>query len=164
MARGKHSEFTDSQGRYRTKSLFTETIGKEQKAHFKPMYTLKGDPKFIDLHDLYMETMDPTEYSFALRAFGSWEHFQHLASLQWFQYYLKSWRTELEVKMRSEGIRQLTNAAKEGTRGISAAKYLADRGWETKRGRPSKDEVEKERQIQAAMEEELQGDAARLLN
>lgn len=165
MARGKHSKYTDKQGRYRTRSLFVETIGKDQKkAGFTPLYTLKGDPKYIDLHDLYIQSGDPTEYIFAMKAFDSWQHFKHLESLAWFRYHLQEWREELEVKLRSDGIRALAEASAEGTRGISAAKFLADRGWEKKRGRPSKDEVEREKRIQAQMQEELHEDAARLLN
>lgn len=155
----------DSTGRLRTASLFVETIQKDQlTAGFIPLYSLKGKKGYEDLHDVYMQESDPTEYKFALRAFGTWEHFKKLEALAWFKYYLLQWRDELEVKLRSEGIRNLTKAAKEGTRGISAAKYLAEKGWEKKRGRPSKEEVERERHIQARMDKDLQGDAARLLN
>lgn len=77
--------------------------------------------------------------------------------------HLRVWRDELEVKLRSEGIRNLRKASKEGSRGVSAAKYLAEKGWEKKRGRPSKEEIERERKIQAAMEDDLEGDAARML-
>jgi hypothetical protein len=153
----------DSTGRLRTASLFVETIQKDQlKAGFKPLYTLKGKKGYEDLHDVYMQESDPTEYQFALRAFGSWSHFKKMESLEWFRKHLMVWRDELEVKLRSEGIKELSKAAKEGTRGISAAKYLAERGWEKKRGRPSKEEVERERSIRAQMEEELADDAARL--
>ncbi len=156
-------DLKDSTGRFRTASLFVETIQKDQlKAGFVPLYSLKGRKGHEDLHDVYMQESDPAEYTFALRAFGSWEHFKKLESLDWFRKYLLVWRDELEVKLRSQGIKNLQKAAKEGTRGISAAKYLAEKGWEKKRGRPSKDEVDRERAIAAAMEEELQDDAARL--
>ena len=167
MARGVHSEFTDNQGRYRTKSLFIEMINKEQlAAGFEPMYTLKAHPKYMDLHLMYLEEADPTEYNFALRAFGSWEHFKHMRTLSWFLVYLNQWREELEVKLRAEGVKALRKTAKtEGARGISAAKFLAEKGWEPKkRGRPSQEEIERERQIQARMQEDLQDDASRLLN
>lgn len=158
-------DLRDSTGRLRTASLFVETIQKDQlAAGFVPLYTLRGKTGYEDLHDVYMQESDPTEYNFALRAFGSWEHFRKMEGLNWFMAHLRIWRDELEVKLRSQGIRELTKASKKGTRGISAAKYLAEKGWEKKRGRPSKDEVERERRLQAAMEEELQGDAARLLN
>ena len=158
-------DMKDSTGRLRTASLFVEMIQKDQlDAGFVPFYTLKGKTGYVDLHSIYMEEEDPTEYTFALRAFGSWDHFKKLESLVWFQFHLKHWRDELEVKMRSDGIKNLIKASKEGSRGVSAAKYIAEKGWEKKRGRPSKDEVERERQIQAAMDEEIAGDGARLLN
>lgn len=157
----------DAQGRYRTRSLFVETIQKDQlDAGFVPLFTLKGKPGYEDLHSIYIQESDPTEYKFALRAFGSWEHFKKLSQIEWFKAYLHVWREEVEVKLRSEGIRALAKTAlTEGSRGISAAKFLAEKGWEPKkRGRPSREEVEKERRMQADLQNELAGDAARLLN
>lgn len=162
-----HSVMKDPQGRYRTKSLFVETIQKDQvEAGFVPLFTLRARDGYVDLHSLYLEESDPTEYNFALRAFGSWEHFMKLQSLEWFKQHLNIWRQEVEVKLRSEGIRALAKSAKrDGSRGLSAAKWLAEKGWEPKkRGRPSKEEVEAEKRAQLQMEEELAGDASRLLN
>lgn len=155
----------DSTGRLRTASLFVETIQKDQlKAGFVPLYSLRGKKGYEDLHDVYLQESDPTEYTFALRAFGSWAHFKKLESLDWFMQHLKMWRDELEIKMRSDGIKELIKASKDGSRGVSAAKYIAEKGWEKKRGRPSKADVDRERHIQAAMQGELDEDAARLLN
>ena len=155
----------DSTGRWRTRSLFIETIGKDQiAAGYVPIFSLKADPLFIDLHSVYIEESDPTEYTFALRAFGSWEHFEVISQLAWFKVHLDKWRRELEVKLRSEGIAALAKSArKDGSRGLSAAKFLAEKGWEAKkRGRPSKDEIETEKKQQAEMERELGDDAARI--
>jgi len=155
----------DSTGRWRTRSLFVETIGKDQlAAGFTPLFSLKGDSKYEDLHSVYMQESDPTEYSFALRAFGSWEHFEVLQELQWFKVYLTKWRRELEVKLRSEGVAALAKSARQdGSRGLSAAKFLAEKGWEAKkRGRPSKEDIEKEKKQQLDMEKELGDDAARI--
>ncbi len=153
----------DSTGRWRTRSLFVELIAKEQlAAGFLPIFTLKGDKKYVDLHEMYIDEADPTGYSFALRAFGSWEHFCVLRELQWFKAHFTKWEDELEVKMRSDGIKNLIEASKEGSRGVSAAKYIAEKGWEKKRGRPSKDEIERERKQQVLIDDELQADAQRI--
>lgn len=158
-------KFKDSTGRWRTKSLFVETIQKDQlDAGFLPLYTLKGKGGMDDLHKMYIAIGDPTEYQFAEECLGGWAHLQHLRGLAWFKKHIDAWKDELEVKLRSDAIQEMRLAAKEGTRGISAQKYLAERGWEKKRGRPSKEEVERERAIQARMDEELHDDASRLLN
>ncbi len=127
------------------------------------MYSLKGKEGWPDLHDIYMETNDPTEYSFAIDCFGSWAHFQHLASLKWFQAYLFPWREELEVKLRSNAVTALyAVATTEGNKGITASKWLADKGWEKKRGRPSTSELAREKKIALRVKGDVDDDAKRL--
>ena len=164
MARGKKSIYTDTMGRFMTRSLFVETILKEQSDKgIKPMYSLTGVSGYTDVHQLYLESGDPTGYTFAIEAFDSWDHFMHLSSLQWFRKHLASWESELEIKMRSEGIKQLMKTAtSEGSRGTTAAKYIADAGWKTKRGRPSKEDVDREQIQQARIKEDLGDDAKRM--
>jgi len=162
MAIGKNSEYTDSMGRFRTKSLFVETVS--QSGYLvEPMYSLKGKKGFIDLHDMYLEASDPTEYKFAMLAFDSWKHFMHLASLKWFKLYLDDWREELEIKLRSSAIVSIMDSAvNDGSKGTSAAKWIADRGWDKKRGRPSKEEVERELKVSARITDDVSEDAKRL--
>jgi hypothetical protein len=164
MARGKHSAYTDSLGRFHTKALFVETISKELLAKgIKPIYSLNGDPAYIDIHEMFINSNDPTGYTFAIAAFDSWEHLKHLKSLEWFKRHYNRWEEELEIKMRSGAIRSLVHVAEnDGSRGITAAKYIADKGWEKKRGRPSNSEVERERKIQATIKSELEDDFNRL--
>lgn len=162
MARGKHSLYTDSLGRFHTKALFVETISKELLAKgIKPVYTLKGDPAYIDLHEMFMQSNDPTGYTTAIAAFDSWEHLKHLKTLQWFGPLWEQWEEELEIKMRSEALRNIVEQSKD-LKGTTAAKYIAEKGWEKKRGRPSNDEIARERRAQAAMREELADDAGRI--
>ena len=158
------SNYLDSCGRYRTRSLFVELIQKEQvAAGYKPVYSLAGDTKYEDLHELYMECGDPTEYEFAISAWGSWEHHERMVELDWFMEYLNTWRAELQVKMKSQAIKALMEVAVgSGNRGITAAKYIASYGWEKKAGRPSKADQEKAKRTKAGIDEETQDDAKRL--
>ena len=162
--RGRKSKYTDKMGRFMTRSLFIETILREQvQKGIKPMYSLTGVKGFTNIHQLYLDTCDPTGYTFAIEAFESWDHFTYLSSLAWFRKYLASWEAELEVKLRSEGLKALMHTATtEGSRGTTAAKYIADAGWKTKRGRPSKEEVEREQKQQARIKEDLGDDAKRM--
>ena len=82
----KHPEykrrFKDSVGRYRTQSLFREM--NSGKGEFDPLYTLKDeDPKgnLPSLKQMYLKANDPTEYEFAIAAFGEWHHWDILSKL-----------------------------------------------------------------------------------
>jgi len=164
MAKGKKSEYTDTMGRFRTKSLFVETIDTPQKqAGMLPIYSLKGREGYIDIHEMYIEISDVTEYEFAMKAFNSWKHFKHLESLKWFSVFLEEWREELEVSIRSKSIKgMLEVATQEGAKGITAAKWLADKGWIKTRGRPSKEEVTREVKQHAGIQQAISEDARRL--
>ena len=162
MAIGKNSPYTDKMGRFRTLSLFVETFPNHLTG-MKPMYSLKGKKGWPDLHDIYMDTDDPTEYAFAMECFESWAHFQHLTTLKWFQAYLFPWREELEVKMRSRAVRALMAVATtEGNKGTTAAKWVADKGWDKKRGRPSKEELVREQKVAMRIKGDVADDAKRL--
>jgi hypothetical protein len=152
-------EFKDSMGRYRTLSLFYETNTSTE----EPVFTLKPvDTKgYISMKRLYLEYSDPTEYSFAVAVLGSWEHWQRLSNCDWFQKYLEEWRSELEIKLRSEATREMYEQAMKGNR--DAAKWIADRGWDKRKaGRPTKEEVESERIKAARISDGLTEDAARI--
>ena len=54
-------------------------------------------------------------------------------------------------------------AAKDNdAKGVSAAKYLAEKGYQKKAGRPSKEEVAREIKIAAGVKQELQDDMERI--
>lgn len=154
-------EYKDSMGRYRTQSLFFET---NSVASETPVFTLKPqDHKgYPSMKRLYLEYMDPTEYSFAIEVLGSWEHWLRLTGCDWFQEYITAWRDELDLKLRSEGVKRMRALANDGNK--DAAKWLAEKGWNKRSGagRPSKEEVERERKQQARIASDIHGDAARL--
>jgi hypothetical protein len=75
--------------------------------------------------------------------------------------HIDEWRDELEVKLRSKGVREVLKSAIAGN--YQAAKFLADRGWDTRgAGRPSKADIEHEKKIQAAITDEYSADVIRL--
>lgn len=163
--------FLDSMGRLRTQSLFYEfkTEG------YTPIFTLKEedwtDPDgndLISLRRIYIESLDPTEYLFSQRAFGSWKHWTRLRTLNWFSPFYDEWKVELDARLRSLGTRALLELS-QGTALASnpaAARYLANgEYWHKsgpKRGRPTREEVEGERKRIAEFKEELADDANRI--
>jgi hypothetical protein len=157
--------FKDTMGRYRTQSLFHEfrTITPE----YKPLWTLKDEPVngLPSLKALYLSCGDPTEYSFAKEAFGSWNQWLKIKASKALAPYIEDWPTELEIKLKSEGLRGIITEALEGGKSsFNAAKYLANGDWNkgSTRGRPSKAEVEKNLKIAAKMDAEFADDATRI--
>lgn len=158
----KQSAMLDGMGRFRTQSLFLE-LGYSDEA----LFTLKDQDHqwngkdYPSLKRLYLEMADPTEYAFATEYLLGWRHWQRLCENKVLGRQIEEWRDELEVKLRSKAIRDAIDAAKTGN--FQAAKWVADRGWDTKgRGRPSKAEVERETKIQSRIADEYNGDVVRL--
>ncbi len=148
----------DTQGRYRTRSLFKELIDNKTGSKYDYVYTLAQAKK------IYLDTKDPTEYKAAMKLVGNWEHWMKLIITPLFLLHLIKWREEMEVMLRAEAIEDIRIAAKT-QKGFSAAKWLAEKGWDIhKRGRPSNNEIEREKRIQAGIKESLKDDAERILN
>lgn len=159
--------YKDAQGRFRTVSLFAETITASAKAKgYAPVFTLRDEcaAGLPSLRKLFVLSNDPTGYQVAITALGSWQHWQKLYSTNWFMEYLEEWKIEQEVRMRSEAIMAIADEAKRGgASGNTAAKFIAKREWEARAGRPSKEEVDRERKIAARIQDELHDDSARIL-
>jgi len=160
----------NSIGNYYTQGLFYEyryTAGEDG----FPVYSLRDyDFEFegrtiYSLKQLYLEIADPTEYEVAMACFCGWKHWQRVRNNKMIAKHVDEWHDELEVKLRSQGLLGVIRSAQgEGSTGLAAAKYLSEKGWEprAKRGRPSKDEVDRERRIAAGMESDVNSDLARI--
>jgi len=159
------SKFKDSIGRYFTKGLFWETCKPENKDWAS--YTLKevdhkGLPSLKVLYLKLSTSPGAGEYDFAKACLGGWKHWLVLTESAWFKPYLEEWREELEIKVRSEAIKQIAKHAK-SEKGYQASKFLADCGWNLhKAGRPSKAEVTREARIAANVKSEVDDDLKRL--
>lgn len=156
------TKLVDGQGKPLTQSLFLE-IGYTDFS----VYTLKDQDyeyngkMYPSLKRLYLEMEDPTEYEFANECLLGWRHWIRLCENKQIAKHIDEWRAELEYKLRSKAVRMMLSSAKGGN--YQAAKWFADRGWSNKgAGRPSKADVEHERQVQARLGEEYSEDVVRL--
>lgn len=152
----------DTKGRPLTQSLFLE-LGYSDYA----VFTLKDDDYtyngkvYPSLKRIYIDCSDPTEYEFSINHLLGWKHWQRIADNKIIKKHVDEWREELEVKLRSEGVRNAIEHAKDGT--FQAAKWLADRGWDKRAaGRPSKEEIEKEKKVNERLSDEFSDDIIRL--
>lgn len=152
----------DTIGNFRTQSLFLETNNTENKA----MFTLKDDPytkngvTYPSLKRIYLSYDDPTEWQFVMDVFGNWRHWERICGNKILRAYVDQWRMEHEIMLRSKGVRAVVGLAQDKE---SAAKWLAEGKWKGSRGRPSKEEVEKQKKIEAGLEAELNDHWERLM-
>jgi hypothetical protein len=153
----------DGQSRYLTQSLFLE-LGYNDAA----LFTLKDDDYvyngkyMLSAKRLYLLMEDPTEYDYANTVFCGWKHWQKICDNKAIRRSIDEWRSELEYKLRAKGIKSMIQEGQKGS--FQAAKWLADRGWDQRgAGRPSKQEVQREKEFQARASDEYGADVLRLL-
>lgn len=145
-----------------TQSLFLE-IGYMESS----VFTLKDDDYMyngklmISLKKRYLEMQDPTEYEFANKWLLGWKHWKRMNENKILRKHFDEWREELEYAMRCKGVKAILDSASSGN--YQAAKFLVDKGWDKRlAGRPSKMEVEREKEFQSRIAEEYSADIIRL--
>lgn len=167
------SKLKSSNGRRILRSLFIETMTQSaaEGGNVDSVFTLKDhnvhkDGKdYYSLKNIYLsyDHIPGFEYDFAQDVFGDWSHWILLSESDIIKDHIQSWRDEMTIKLQAKAMKSmLKTALYEGSKGTPAAKFIADRGWEVKRGRPSREEVEREKKIQAGITQELQEDMERL--
>ena len=161
--------YKDKLNRWRTQSLFKEfyTPNREE---YPPVFTLKeydetqADGTILpSMRQLFLRYNDPTGYAFSKEILSSYEHWRKLCSLPWFQEHIEAWKAELEVKLISAGLLKLKEIA-QGTDGsaLKASTYLIEKGWESKKGRPKKEDIDRAAKIAAGVEAEVEEDLQRI--
>lgn len=169
----KFQDLKDDMGRFRTQSLFWELRMKEETEKYPPIFSLKDYDLEKDtivypsLKQIYMsyDHIPGYEYEFAIDVFNSWDHWNKLANdtIPAIKSVIKDWREELDIRLKAQALKSLILTSRlDDVKGFNAAKYLADKGYAPQRGRPSKEEVEREKRIQAGTSKELEDDMKRL--
>lgn len=121
----------DTRGRMLLQPLFIENHNRIN-TPYPASYTLNAwdneEKGLRSARIIYVNTLDPSEYNAAMLLLGSWKHWQRLTECGWFQPYLKEWREEMAIRLQSIGVTNLLSQAS-SERGTTAAKFLAERGW-----------------------------------
>lgn len=162
--------FKNDGGKVKTKTLFYE-IGYELDS---ALFTIKEEDivvegkHLVSLYKLYMALVpqDPTEYTFAKSVFNSWEIWTKVANSVAFRGYVKEWRKEIEVRIKSDAIKAIAEEMKSGGRSsFSAAKLLLEKGWidkEPSSAAKKKLQQKEDEETSRAALSMLQSDAERL--
>lgn len=167
------TKFKTEQGNWLTQSLFLE---KGYRLEFA-LFTLEDEDKefkkktYISLKKKYLEMEDPTEYEFASKYLGGWQHWKRICSNIVLLEHVVEWREELTLKLRARGVQSMIDEATMGGRGqATAARWLAEKGFidapkvanKRKVGRPAKEEITKEARDLALLQQQFAEDAARI--
>jgi len=155
--------YKDKMGRWRTQSLFYEFYLNNE--DYPPVFTLKefDHEGLPSIRQLFLSYEDPTGYLFSKNVLGSYEHWKKLMELDWFRTHVQDWLVELEVKQQANALRKIKTISEgDGNVAFQAAKFLAEQGWKSKRGRPSKQEIEQAKKIAAGVESAVENDLQRI--
>lgn len=100
------------------------------------------------LREKFLELRDATGMELAKKYLGGWPHLQTLLKCPWFITEWNKWQEELFIEIQAESLKKISEISQgEGAIALSAAKYLANKEWDkspanSKRGRPSQEEVD----------------------
>jgi hypothetical protein len=142
------------------------------------VYTLKDNDHagLPSLKRLYLEECDPTEYRFATKYLGGWEHWKKLRECEWFKPYLDSWREELELRLKSDQYYRIMKEAQDDLNKNSHAsrKFIIetvrkiqrneDLSEKNTKGRPSKDAIDRKALEIAQTHDDIRDDLKRIVN
>lgn len=160
----KKEQLQDTMGRPLTQSLFLELGYSEYSVYTLKEYDYHYKGKnYPSLKLLYLKEEDVTEYEFATRHLLGWQHWKRLCENKQVRKHIDEWREELELKIRAQAIRDMQGLCASENGNFSAAKFLADRGWEKRApGRPSKQDKEREDRLADRLSDEFSADIIRL--
>ena len=154
----------DVMGRPLTQSLFIELATDKSFA----VYSLADEDRTVDgkvypsLKKLFLETMDPTGYVMSRQYLLGWKHWKRLkANKKLNEDHFKDWEEEVEVFMRSDAIQSIIAQADNS---FPAAKFISEKGWDRKVGRPTKDDMQREDRIAERIADEFDDDIDRMGN
>ena len=167
------TSFKDDGGRYRTQSLFWELRHQVDTSKYPPVFTLKDEDierdgiTYKSLKKIYMtyDHIPGYEYEFAVDNLESWDHWVKLANdtIPAIKDTIQSWRDEVDIRLKAQGLKALIYASRDNdAKGVQASKYLVEKGYIQKRGRPSKEEVERELKADTKLKKEFENDLERI--
>ena len=165
--------YKDDIGRYRTQSLFWELRHGVDTVKYPPVFTTKDDDierdgvEYKSMKKIYMsyDHIPGFEYEFAIDVLGSWDHWNKLANdtIPELKKMIQGWRDELDVRLKALGLKALIHASRDNdAKGVQASKYLVEKGYIQKRGRPSKEEVDRELKANTKLKKEFENDLERI--
>lgn len=167
--------FKNSMNVYLTKGLFYEFCAETGNYDYA-IYTIQEEDRFVEgkrfqsAYRLFLETDDPTGYTFSNLYLGSWYHYEQLMKAPWFRTIIDKATKELEIKTKSKALLSIVREANDrnSKSSFQASRYLLEKGWVEKNenkqvGRPSKEAILAEANKMFIEKNEVEDDFLRLL-
>lgn len=154
----------DNKGVWRTDSLFFEFKHDDLPYHWTIHDRDREEDGIVypSMKLIYMsyDHIPHHEYQFAMNVLGSWDHWLRMCQSSRVGQHIAIWREELDVKIKAMAVKEIMSLAKgEGAAAANAAKWLAEKGYSPKRGRPSKEErdgyLKQEERVHNAVDEDM---------
>lgn len=146
---------TNALGHYLTVGLFEEF--RRADVAVEPMFKLSVWKK------VYLELQDPTEYAPAMLLLGNWQHWLALRENKQLAKIFNEWAQELDIKLRSVGVRNMISLAGSTAPGAAgSAKWLAEAGYITDKRLTTKEGKAKEQEVKDAVKDRTAEDIRRL--
>lgn len=146
-------KFVMASGRRLTTGLFAE-LEREETA-------TSSVTSLAEWRKKYVEIADPTGYEACMELLGDWEHWLLLRKNPVLKQHFDAWDKEVEVKLRSQAIKNLISISK-SEKGQASAKWLAEAGFKIEQDKRKKDVKEKEAAVSKEVSEKVAADMARL--
>lgn len=119
-----------------------------------------------EFHQKFLEERDLTEYKPAIELVGSWKEWERLKrDSSKFKNFVSEWKDELEVLLRSEALKKITDIVVNGKdqASLSAAKFIAQHGYnKLPVGRPNQEQIKMEARELAQRNSETSDEAKRI--
>lgn len=119
---------------------------------------------------LFVETNDPTGYTFSQNYLGGFKHWEELCKCSWFKPILEKALSEIELKHKAMAIANIYQEALTGKNKLQASKTLLEMGYvendngrKGKVGRPSKEKIKQEAQKLLQDSKDIDEDYKRIL-
>lgn len=165
------TDLKDKTGKWKVGSLFYEYRLKG----VVPYWTVKDQDITVDgvvypsLKKTYLDCEDPTDYTFAMEVFNSWQLWERVRKSRLLQErMINSWRDELNVRLMSKGVLGVIKEVGRGKGSLGASKYLIEEGWLPNKekpngyGRPSKKRIRQEAQKLIRVHQDVDSDLDRI--
>lgn len=174
--------YIGKKGRKITKALFWHNYRNSPKnSPYLPVFVLRHDwdsrnvfdktpgvRPLIEVYTTFLELDDPTGYEWAMTYLDHYDTYKRLLEkYPEFKACIDEATAEILHRKKAKAFKRLEQVMEDGTdsQALAAAKYLLEEGWKkkaTKRGRPSKEEVEGERRQAARLSQEEMDDMERI--
>lgn len=149
------------------RAIFTEFSHSGNAPEGHTLLTLSREPKhgYPSLYQIYRKYCDddPTEFTFAMEVWGSWEHWARICTTNEIKPYIDEWREENKQRQKAKTVKAMFDSMHKGS--YQAAKFLYDNGFIEEKPKKHTNKfrgIAKQNALRAQEDDDTSDDAKRL--